>query len=330
MAVEAGTCAGIATGAPMPPAPMRWSWSSTHGAIGRCRRCLQAVAPRQHVGRAGSDLVAGEMAVDEGHGAVAGAARRRLCAGLDRGRVSTSGRGSRSSRPAMRSSRRASARARADLRLEHGRALGGGLAHGGEPVVARARRRRSRGADRARSSVPRAKTWCCFLAARRLAIATTCSRSSPRAAGALRRPAAQAGQADGFCRRWRAACLRHAGQSRVVPDQRLLCSWRRCCAGWRICRRPPSASWLARLTASVSHRPAGIRCTRSAWRATRRCRCSRDPGEITSLAHADGYFEIPATSRRWRRERSSTWCCFRWIAVPLLTLQPWTPDLRIA
>ena len=62
----AGACAGIATGAPMPAGAdavvMVEHTARTDGGVS----VFQSVVPRQNVGRAGSDLVAGEIAVAEG------------------------------------------------------------------------------------------------------------------------------------------------------------------------------------------------------------------------------------------------------------------------
>jgi molybdopterin molybdotransferase len=64
--VETGTCAGIATGAPVPEGAdavvMVEQTSAEHAAI----HVRQQVAPRQNVARAGSDLVAGEISLRQG------------------------------------------------------------------------------------------------------------------------------------------------------------------------------------------------------------------------------------------------------------------------
>jgi molybdopterin molybdotransferase len=64
--VVAGTCAGIATGAPLPRGADAVVMVEHTASEGPSVLVLQPVAPRQHVGRAGSDLVAGEIAVAEG------------------------------------------------------------------------------------------------------------------------------------------------------------------------------------------------------------------------------------------------------------------------
>lgn len=61
--VAAGTCAGIATGAPLPAGADSVVMVEHTAQSGGLVSVFQAVAPRQHVGRAGSDLVAGEVAV---------------------------------------------------------------------------------------------------------------------------------------------------------------------------------------------------------------------------------------------------------------------------
>ena len=64
--VTEGTCAGISTGAPL-PAGADAVVMVEHTAIDGERVLVsQAVTPRQHTGRAGSDLVAGEIALGEG------------------------------------------------------------------------------------------------------------------------------------------------------------------------------------------------------------------------------------------------------------------------
>jgi molybdopterin molybdotransferase len=63
-ALEPGTCAAIATGAPIPPGAdaivivEHTRREADHAVV------FEEVRPRQHVGRAGSDLVAGEIALD--------------------------------------------------------------------------------------------------------------------------------------------------------------------------------------------------------------------------------------------------------------------------
>ena len=64
--VEAGTCAGIATGAPLPAGADAVVMVEATSTAGHLVHLRQAVASRQNVGRAGSDLVAGEIALREG------------------------------------------------------------------------------------------------------------------------------------------------------------------------------------------------------------------------------------------------------------------------
>ena len=64
--VTEGTCAGIATGAPMPTGADAVVMVEHTALSDKTVSVFQAAAPRQHVGRAGSDLVAGEVAVAEG------------------------------------------------------------------------------------------------------------------------------------------------------------------------------------------------------------------------------------------------------------------------
>jgi molybdopterin molybdotransferase len=64
--VVAGTCAGIATGAPMPAGADAVVMIEHTARTDDDVLVFQGVAPRHNVGRAGSDLVAGEIAVAEG------------------------------------------------------------------------------------------------------------------------------------------------------------------------------------------------------------------------------------------------------------------------
>ena len=64
--IDTGTCAGIATGAPMPDGADAVVMVEQTTAEGPAIRIRQSVARRQNVGRAGSDLVAGEVALREG------------------------------------------------------------------------------------------------------------------------------------------------------------------------------------------------------------------------------------------------------------------------
>lgn len=65
-AVATGTCSGIATGAPVPAGADAVVMVEHTERSGEAVLVFQPAVPRQHVGRAGSDLVAGEMAVREG------------------------------------------------------------------------------------------------------------------------------------------------------------------------------------------------------------------------------------------------------------------------
>jgi len=64
--VVAGACAGIATGAPMPAGADAVVMIEHTARANDDVSVFQGVAPRQNVGRAGSDLVAGEIALAEG------------------------------------------------------------------------------------------------------------------------------------------------------------------------------------------------------------------------------------------------------------------------
>jgi molybdopterin molybdotransferase len=63
-AVAAGTCAAIATGAPIPPGADAIVMVESTRRDADFAVIFEEVKPRQHVGRAGSDLVAGEIALD--------------------------------------------------------------------------------------------------------------------------------------------------------------------------------------------------------------------------------------------------------------------------
>jgi molybdopterin molybdotransferase len=64
--IETGTCAGIATGAPVPDGADAVVMVEHTSAESAAIHVRQQVAPRQNVARAGSDLVAGEIAVRQG------------------------------------------------------------------------------------------------------------------------------------------------------------------------------------------------------------------------------------------------------------------------
>jgi molybdopterin molybdotransferase len=65
-AVEPGTCAAIATGAPLPQGADAVVMVEVTAATGGDVRIFEPARPRQHIGRAGGDLVAGELAVAAG------------------------------------------------------------------------------------------------------------------------------------------------------------------------------------------------------------------------------------------------------------------------
>ena len=107
--IEAGTCAAIATGAPMPDGADAVVMVEHTRRDGDRVRIFEAVQPRQHVGRAGSDLVAGEIALAEEHGALPGAARRCIRARRRPESMFTASHASRFFRRATRSSHLAAA-----------------------------------------------------------------------------------------------------------------------------------------------------------------------------------------------------------------------------
>ena len=84
------------------------------------------------------------------------------------------------------------------------------------------------------------------------------------------------------------------GYPDVVPVERLHARSSRCCAGWRGCPSivPHSRPRAARAADRVDHRPAPV--LHGAHRRRRRGAGVQGSGDITSMAHADGYIEIPA------------------------------------
>jgi molybdopterin molybdotransferase len=64
--IEPGTCSGIATGAPIPDGADAVVMIEHTRRAGDRILVFEAVHPRQHVGRAGSDVVSGEIALAEG------------------------------------------------------------------------------------------------------------------------------------------------------------------------------------------------------------------------------------------------------------------------
>lgn len=64
--IEPGTCSGIATGAPIPDGADAVVMVEHTTRSGDCIRVFEAVQARQHVGRAGGDVVAGEIALAGG------------------------------------------------------------------------------------------------------------------------------------------------------------------------------------------------------------------------------------------------------------------------
>ena len=150
--------------------------------------------------------------------------------------------------------------------------------HGGEPVVA------PRVSDD-RTALAAAFERCLdedlvlFSGGTSVGDATTCSRSS-------RQPARCTSKVCGSSRASR-PCLRRSQDApssacRAIPCRASptpTCSWRRCSAAWRTCRRPPRAPCSRGWPARSSHRPAGIRSTRSVWMEQRPFRCSRDQGD---------------------------------------------------
>ena len=106
--------------------------------------------------------------------------------------------------------------------------------------------------------------------------------------------AVKPGKPTVFGRVGRQAGVRHAGLPDVVPVERATCCSCRCCAGWRGCRsiaRTTVRVPLARRIVSTTgrHQFYTVRIVDGA--AVPAFKAS---GDITSMAHADGYIEIPA------------------------------------
>ena len=238
-----------------------------------------------------------------GHGALPCQTRRGRGAGARLASTCSSGRGSRSSLRATRLSRRAerSGRRRSSTRIRRRwpRPSGSTAANPSfAPRVGDDREALTTAFERCLRPGPRPVLrrhvgWRARLPAR---------DHRRRRDRALRGPAAEARQADGVCDRGGPAGLRHAGQPRVVPHQRVPAGGASSAA-----HGAPAAGAervvLARLATEVES-PAGrhqiypVRVDGDGAVPV-----FKGSGEITSLAHADGYFEIAAESGAGRSRR---------------------------
>ena len=292
---------------PAPPcrrAPTPSSWSSTRASEGHGARCS---SPRRRASTSGAPAATWWPAKWP-------SPRARCCRlpGLAWSRRSGSTRwtsssdpGSRFSRPATRSSRLAARsgrrRSSTPTPLRWPRRDSTSRRRAGRRS---ARGRRSRGADAGVRRVPGPGHGAVLRrhVGRRARLPARDHRGGRDRA--LRGPAAQARQAHRVCDGGGPARLRHAGQPRVVPHQRLPAG-----GAAPAPHGAPAAGGRARRAgeagaARSSRRPAGIRSIRSAWTAPRRCRCSR--GRARSRA-----WRTPTDTSRYRR-RSRGWKPGRW------------------
>ena len=180
-AVVPGTCTLIATGAPLP------AGADAIAIVEHTAReddevlVFQAAGPRQHIARAGGDLVAGEIALADG--TALSPARLGVAAALGlteldvyaSPRVAILSTGDEIVEPGGRSDRR---RSSTRTRRRSPRPCACTAATPSSPPVSATIRRRSA----RHSSVASTPTWCSSRVARRSASGTTCSTSSRRLA----------------------------------------------------------------------------------------------------------------------------------------------------
>ena len=263
---------------------------------GTAIRVLTPVYPRQNVGRRGADIATGRRVVRARAGAQSEPHRR---AGGDRrdrrrgvreavGRDSLDRQRDRRARPA--------AAARADLRHQplHAR---GDHRPARRHLACRCRSPpiRSR-SSRARSTAARGHDVVVFSGGSSVGerdLILDVLRSARR--GALSRHRGEAGQADGL-RTHRPArrCSACPAIRRRASRTRTCCSCRSCAQVARLPRWRSADGRRCRSRAASSRRPAAIssiRCELVDGRAEPAFKAS---GDITSMANADGYIEIPA------------------------------------
>ena len=235
---------------------------------------LRAARPGQHIGRAGGDIVAGELAL--GEGTVLTPARIGVAAALGltdlevfaRPRVAILSTGDEIVAPGGRLGP-------GQIFDANTSALAAAVAgHGGEPVV-QPRTRDDRAALTGRSTTPCVKTSCCSAAAAPSASETSASRFSARSARCTSKACSSSRASRQSSRRSTASpCSAFPGtRSRASPT--CISSSRQCCAAWRACRRRSSVLSRRGWPTRSAHRAAGTRCTRCGSKATWRCRCSR-------------------------------------------------------
>ena len=297
-AIELGECAGIATGAPLPKGADSVVMVEQSSADGSHVLIFEPSRPGQHVGRAGGDLVAGELAL--GEGTVLTPARIGVAAALGLTDLEVFAR----PRVAILST--------GDEIVAPGGRLGPGqifdantsalaaavAAHGGEPVV------------QPRTRDDRAALTEAFNNAVREDLVLFCGGSS-------------VGERDFSLEILSALGTVHfeglqlkPGKPTIfatvdgvpvfgLPGNPVSCLTNMYLFVAPMLRRDraPAASHRARCLrrgwpTRSAHRAAGTRCTRCASKVDAAVPVFKSSGEITSLARADGFFEIPADVER--------------------------------
>ena len=257
-------------------------------------RIREAVRPGQNVGRRAADIAAGDHRVARGTRAHAEPDWRARRDRRRRAWRCSPGRRSRFSRRATRSSSRAAARARPDLRRQSLHDRDRRAAHGG---VAAARPISADSLDELVASLDEARR-----ARRRRLLGRQLGRrsrsDSGRAGGARRdslsRHRREARQADGASRIVGGTpVFAHARLSDVVPVERLH-------AAGAVPARSRATAALAAAhrrraarAAGSSRRPAGCSSTPCGSSTAVAEPAFKASGDITSMANADGYIEIP-------------------------------------
>ena len=297
--VGAGECIEIATGAPMPPgADAVVMVEDTDARRRQHQHPCQTPSAGQNIGRRGADIA---RRPDRSCAPASGSARaasarwpppaRHRC-GCSRGRRW------RFSRPATKSSTRATPLAPGQIYDINRFTLGAVVAaHGGVAVAAAAGRRLARRArTRARRRARARRRGVLGRQLRRRA-RSDARRAARARRGALSRHRRKARQADGVRARSTACrCSRMPGLSDVVSVERATCCWCRSCAPSPGCRPGSRARRRCRCRAASRRRP-----DRHQFYTVRIVDGQAEPafkasGDITSMANADGYIEIPAST----------------------------------